>query len=111
LRRQGPGISSEIEIQYLVGACRCHGRRQGPGISSEIEIMSTFTNYVHTYDVARGLASRLRLKYNALFWCHDALLRRQGPGFSSEIEIPQRPDHSSQGEPVARGLASRLRLK
>src|SRR2546423_10282989 len=87
ISRQGPGISSEIE-RTAEGSCKqdepC---RQGPGISSEIEIDTQLMENPEIRGVARGLASRLRLKsriYNFLMRC---IIRRQGPGISSEIEI------------------------
>jgi len=63
-----------------------HPRRQGPGISSEIETGSSFPFSVSSLSVARGLASHLRLKLSLAFRERQAKRRRQGPGISSEIE-------------------------
>src|SRR6266496_2906444 len=85
--------------------------RQGPGISVEIETEQQQLNYTQSSLVARGLASRLRLKHIIFFIvrvtrCYVARglasrlrlkqydsaivnelkLRRQGPGISVEIE-------------------------
>jgi len=70
-------------------------RRQGPGISSEIEICRESVSRARASGVARGLASRLRLKSAKAESSCGTASRRQGPGISSEIEIPC--------SPVARG--------
>ena len=62
-------------------------------------------------DVARGLASRLRLKLATTSDYSRAFLSRQGPGISSEIETDTIYQELQQHINVARGLASRLRLK
>src|SRR6266496_2184010 len=61
--------------------------------------------------VARGLASRLRLKHRRTEAAGRGRSRRQGPGISVEIETDHHAPHNSAGLDVARGLASRLRLK
>ncbi len=68
------------------GCCVRESRRQGPGFSSEIEIYRDASQVLRLLEVARGLASRLRLK--------------SIKGVATEFTIV-----------VARGLASRLRLK
>jgi len=85
--RQGPGISSEIEILHKAGTCRKDVRRQGPGISSEIEITMRRSATPSRKIVARGLASRLRLKSCKTRAPALQDRSRQGPGISSEIEI------------------------
>src|SRR5271167_540894 len=61
-------------------------------------------------DVARGLASRQRLKPTSHRSGAQSVRGRQGIGFSTEIETSAGPPQSDQQE-VARGLASRQRLK
>src|SRR6266516_2791832 len=85
--------------------------RQGPGISVEIETFMPRRKSGTTSMVARGLASRLRLKLPGritLLACGDC---RQGPGISVEIETMEHLSPQRAGPHVARGLASRLRLK
>ncbi len=63
------------------------------------------------YRVARGLASRLRLKQPSMPLLHIAVPGRQGIGFSPEIETFKACILGGCRNGVARGLASRLRLK
>jgi hypothetical protein len=58
--------------------------RQGPGISSEIETQYGPEAIQMREYVARGLASRLRLKLNQLTNLMKPTTGRQGPGISSE---------------------------
>ena len=66
-RRQGAGISSEIETWTRTGysLVAAHGR-QGAGISSEIETIRSLYTTPTMGQVVRGLASRLRLKLRNL---------------------------------------------
>src|SRR5437588_6538027 len=83
------GLASRLRLKYVLGV-QFGGpplRRQGPGISSEIEISCVPLTYIYVFGVARGLASRLRLKYLQQLHLLAHPLRRQGPGISSEIEI------------------------
>src|SRR6266496_4830308 len=61
-RRQGPGISVEIETKPDCRPWCLLCRRQGPGISVEIETPRWIGEDGPGIGVARGLASRLRLK-------------------------------------------------
>ncbi len=61
--------------------------------------------------VARGLASRLRLKPGHYETQRAIPTSRQGPGISVEIETFLKVHTQSPKILVARGLASRLRLK
>ncbi len=61
--------------------------------------------------VARGLASRLRLKRIGTLATGAKNLGRQGIGFSPEIETVHGKREPIATDYVARGLASRLRLK
>src|SRR6266496_2314207 len=61
--------------------------------------------------VARGLASRLRLKHYSFTLTRTTLNCRQGPGISVEIETLMGTADPGARLLVARGLASRLRLK
>ena len=61
-------------------------RRQGPGISVEIETVRLLATAVIQAHVARGLASRLRLKLARLQVLSQSSTGRQGPGISVEIE-------------------------
>ena len=60
--------------------------RQGPGISVEIETLPLHHNRRVLPGVARGLASRLRLKLGEDITEHCPDRGRQGPGISVEIE-------------------------
>src|SRR6266487_2136222 len=62
--------------------------RQGPGISVEIETMPFVYVEIHLEEVARGLASRLRLKLPRGQCSISGPICRQGPGISVEIETP-----------------------
>src|SRR6266566_3086091 len=85
--RQGPGISSEIEITICtarVYKIACVAR----GLASRLRLKSsTWLVRVAAMDVARGLASRLRLKYEYHLDSGAMVASRHGPGISSEIEI------------------------
>src|SRR2546421_459676 len=61
--------------------------------------------------VARGLASRLRLKQRTDRAAHPRTTSRQRIGFSPEIETPIAGRVPCRLFRIARGLASRLRLK
>ncbi len=84
--RQGPGISVEIETLQLGYLSGDDIRRQGPGISVEIETLMGTADPGARLLVARGLASRLRLKLAFSAVWRATLSRRQGPGISVEIE-------------------------
>ena len=60
--------------------------RQGIGFSSEIETPRTSVHLRAIHEVARGLASRQRLKPGVSSTSSMTGKRRQGIGFSSEIE-------------------------
>ncbi len=87
MRRQGIGFASAIETWET---CARHVRgirgRQGIGFASAIETFNAPICPPPARRVARGLASRLRLKpiieYTNVLLC----LRRQGIGFASAIE-------------------------
>ncbi len=61
-------------------------RRQGIGFSPEIETAIPRLLITIYLVVARGLASRLRLKLSRKACKERCLCRRQGIGFSPEIE-------------------------
>src|SRR6266550_2618567 len=84
--RQGPGISPEIETTPTQGAKLRTSSRQGPGISPEIETEIVIFHAIIPFKVARGLASRLRLKQPLRCVPGWGYHRRQGPGISPEIE-------------------------
>ncbi len=134
-RRQGIGFSPEIETS-LVGPHPIRSdRRQGIGFSPEIETYLLCGVGLGGRGVARGLASRLRLKLLVRGCGRFSWVRRQGIGFSPEIETaagvsapslwgcrqgigfsPEietllRQNNPQRDHQVARGLASRLRLK
>jgi len=87
------GLASRLRLKYMGSRSRAiyHRGRQGPGISSEIEMALDSGDYQQDTGVARGLASRLRLKcvFGRLTWM--IISGRQGPGISSEIEINEHP--------------------
>lgn len=60
-------------------------RRTGTGFASAIEIYDDMTRHGLNYKVARGLASRLRLKLSASSSSIQAFFGRTGAGFSTEI--------------------------
>ena len=64
-----------------------------------------------TFQVARELASHLRLKPCVRFIVNSFLHRGAGTGFSSEIETAKIRDKPGPQGTVARELASHLRLK
>jgi len=66
-------------------------RRQGPGISSEIETINNNHGTGDANSVARGLASHLRLKPRLQTAMAPVRRCRQGPGISSEIETRTTP--------------------
>src|SRR6266567_61807 len=77
----------EFKCETASGEVRGIRRRKGAGFSSEIEIRDISTKSITSWNVARGLASRLRLKCGHLCRCRDTRGGRKGAGFSSEIEI------------------------
>ena len=86
LSRQGAGISSEIETNRSVAPGQRCAASQGAGISSEIETCHLFALALQRSQVARGLASHLRLKLIAMNRLRKPYESRQGAGISSEIE-------------------------
>ena len=87
ISRQGPGISLEIETR--ISALIIAGEhRVARGLASRLRLKHD-TSCIHlrvNTSVARGLASRLRLKHEH-GQAGDALMQcRQGPGISLEIE-------------------------
>ncbi len=85
-RRQGIGFSPEIETQVLLCLAAPRRRRQGIGFSPEIETHSPRGIHGAGLVVARGLASRLRLKLRSENQSPCRVHSRQGIGFSPEIE-------------------------
>ncbi len=85
-RRQGPGISSEIETRG--GAHRTSSLRQvGRGLASHLRLKQVDgIGELHVTVVGRGLASHLRLKRERDTHRDNNSDGRQGPGISSEIE-------------------------
>ncbi len=85
LRRQGIGFSPEIETAKGGTIRPPFCGRQGIGFSPEIETNMQAGENRPDYRVARGLASRLRLKQFLVMWANRNQ-SRQGIGFSPEIE-------------------------
>ncbi len=86
VRRKGDCISLEIETIGCTDACLLRNSRKGDCISLEIETSKLFPLCEILFVVAKGIASRLRLKLDECFPLGSVWL-------------------------VAKGIASRLRLK
>ncbi len=84
--RQGIGFSPEIETDMLYRNRQTVDGRQGIGFSPEIETLIICSIPIAWRRVARGLASRLRLKQTCQGCVHLRYAGRQGIGFSPEIE-------------------------
>ena len=78
-------------IKRLPEPCEAYSCRQGPGISLEIETSWNVVYKTSSHEVARGLASRLRLKHYYPCSIRPCISRRQGPGISLEIETRDQP--------------------
>ena len=76
----------ELKCETASGGVRGIRRRKGAGFSSEIETFQDFRVGIIYMKVARGLASRLRLKPIREPRSQKSTPGRKGAGFSSEIE-------------------------
>ncbi len=84
--RQGIGFSPEIETDVLKPFVMQY-MEVARGLASRLRLKPTYTiGQAGADDVARGLASRLRLKRVLGFGRAACCPRRQGIGFSPEIE-------------------------
>ncbi len=99
-RRQGIGFSPEIETidHYGYHAERLHVAR---GLASRLRLKHGEIVFLSALDaVARGLASRLRLKLTVGTCCVCFFGCRQGIGFSPEIETQYQ--QTGQGQRIRR---------